>query len=85
MAVAAVSDDSQPGQDEAGMAVIFESLFRRRDLTLADPATAAAWRASLEAFLVLLESAAQGGVITRDQFGKLGAALGAADRAPDNI
>jgi hypothetical protein len=67
------------------MAVIFEALFKRREQSLHNPETAAAFRASLEAFLVLLKASADGGVISAEQYRQLGATLGLADRFPDLI
>lgn len=83
----AIAVPSDPGatDDEVGMATIFEALFRRREQSLANPATAAAYRTSLEAFLLLLDAALRGGDISPEQYQRLGATLGMADKFPDLI
>lgn len=81
----AVPGGPEASDDDVGMATIFEALFNARAQSLADPETAAVFRASLETFLVLLDAAQRSGVITAGQYQQLGATLGAADRFPDLV
>lgn len=71
--------------EDIGLAAIFEALFRSREQSLSDPATAAVFRTSLEGFLLLLNAARRGGTISQDQYNQLGATLGLANRFPDII
>ena len=85
VAIEVPGDPVEANEEEIGLAAIFEALFRTREQSLADPTTAAAFRTSLQSFLILLDAAQRGGVISPDQYQQLGATLGMADRFPDLI
>lgn len=80
-----VPGDPLPTAEELEFAVIVQGVFQDRGMSLADPETADAYRATLAAFRLILEGAYGTGLLDEGQRTALTGTLAAAEDVPDII